>query len=261
MGTPTTTNPVTFQLPIGPNLLPPIAVRNLAYHVCPLEKNDGWRWNVRQLLKRIDLFNGKRSIAIAVGDGLESPQKVRELFAGVRCNFYEIPNDPWLREVVSFLPLLVSLQSTKSYEALFYGHTKGNSTTEPVRGARLWTTMMYHLLLDNWSIAIDNLRLYNAVGVHLMCYPPETPPFPSGLRYGGWILAGTFWWVRHDRLFTHPNWRFVPSDRYGAEAYLSGMMPAHAVKSLYQKWSPGDYPTPSPYDPLIYEGENWEQFE
>jgi hypothetical protein len=241
-------------------LMPPIAIRNLIYHVCPLTTNDIWKWNIEQLKRRIDLFNGKRHIAIAVGEGLHPPAVVKEAFDDPRCTFFEIPNDKTLREVASFLPLLVSVQSTRSNEALFYAHTKGNSTDNKGTGPRLWTTMMYQKLLGEWQKCIDLLQTYNAVGTNFMAWIGQSP-YPSGLAHSNWMFAGTFWWARHDRIFGHPNWRYVPADRYGAEAYLAGLSPHHAVISVYQKWPPGDFPKVSPYDPKLYAGDNWEQYE
>lgn len=44
-----------------------ITKRNLLYHVTPFASNDIWLRNIRQLVKRIDLFNGRRLIAVATG--------------------------------------------------------------------------------------------------------------------------------------------------------------------------------------------------
>ncbi|MCI0358633.1 MAG: hypothetical protein L0211_09125 [Planctomycetaceae bacterium] len=239
---------------VAPTLPPPVTVRNLIYHVCPLVANDGWRHNVHQLLKRARLFNGRRVVAIACGDGTAKPSVVRRAFeqAGGRWDFIELPNDPVLREVVSFLPLLISVSDPSQDQATFYAHTKGNSTEQDRSAAIYWRNMMYHELLDSWQECVDDLRFYAAIGTQLMCWPPDTPPYPTRLRHGTWMFSGTFFWFRNSAVFSHPHWRSVPADRYGAEAWLSGLFPVHAVKSRWQAWPPGSYPTPSPYEPILY---------
>ena len=38
--------------------------RNLIYHIWPTKQTDAWQWNVEQLKRRIQLFDGVRSIAV-----------------------------------------------------------------------------------------------------------------------------------------------------------------------------------------------------
>ena len=239
---------------------PTIRTRNLIYHVCPLMANDGWRQNVRQLVKRIDLFNGQRAIAIAQGEGLEPAAEVLRAFGKAASTLKTVmllPNDPVLREVVTFLPLLLTVAVDDPEQATFYAHTKGNSTSNSVLGSVLWRNAMYHQLLDKWERCMQALPIYAAVGCHKMIWPPDRPPYPTGLRFGNWMFAGTFFWFNNGRVFRDKdrNWRNVPMDRYGAEAWLSGMFPPHACLSVYQKWPEDMFPSPSPYNPALYAGE------
>jgi hypothetical protein len=237
----------------SPRQFAPITTRNCIYHVCPLAENDVWRRNVRQLLKRQQVFNGKKVVAIACGPGMEPPAVVKAEFAGSGFEFLELPNDPELREVATFLPLLEAVANTNENEATWFAHTKGNSTTGNREGAMRWRNAMYHHLLDRADECLERLREHAAAGTHKMIYGrPERAPYPNGFRHGIWMFAGTFFWFRHDQVFTHPKWRDVPCNRYGAEAWLSGLFAPDDVYSMFQPWNEKKYPTANPYQPELY---------
>lgn len=254
---PVAATPTTWKVLYGSPKRPRPAIRNLIYHVCPLKTNDLWRANASQLAKRIDVFNGHRRIAVATGDNLY-PAKfaIREMErAGIVAEFMTLPNDPLLREVATFLPLLLSVARPVANEATFYAHTKGIDTAcelpNATRGATLWRNAAYHHLLDRAGDCMVELETHVAAGIHKMIWA-DNPPYPSGLRHGNWMLAGTFFWFRNDAVFSHPRWRNIPIDRYGAEAWLAGMFAPHEAASMYQLWNPNEFPTPNPYDPAIY---------
>lgn len=227
-------------------------IRNLIYHVCPLTANDLWKKNVAQLRRRLDVFSGRKVIAIATGKGCHPPATVRSELPG--CEFLELPSDAELREVVTFLPLLVSVADPDPRQATFYAHTKGNSTDGSVQGSVYWRNAMYHHLLDRVGDCMEELETHACCGTHKMIWGhcKLGPPYPSGLNHGGWMLAGTFFWFRNDRVFSHSNWRHVPADRYGAEAWLSGLFHWAEAASVYQLWDEYEYPAPNPYDPGLY---------
>lgn len=229
---------------------------NLIYHVCPLKANDGWRDNLYELLQRWGIFTGRKLIAVANGPGLHDLATVQALVRRSDVEWLPIRNDPQLREVASFGPLLSAISNTCSSEATFYGHSKGNSTADNAQGAWLWTLAMYRHLLDQPEVIRDALRQYAAVGCCKMVWPKGSKaPYPSALPVGHWMFAGTFFWFRHDRVFTQkPRWRNVPQDRYGAEAWLSTLLDESEVLSVYQPWPISQYPTPSPYNPLVHRG-------
>ena len=231
---------------------PSVRVLNLLYHVCPLRSNDVWRGNVRQLTKRLRIFNGRKVVAVATGDKLHNPQVVRDEFRNATIEYLEVPNDMQLREVASFLPLLESVASDDPEEASFYAHTKGNSTRDNALGAEMWRNEMYHSLLDKVNVCRDLLWSHPCVGTHKMQFPLESSPYPSGLQHGNWLYAGTFFWFRHRDVYSHPQWREIPADRYGAEAWLSGLFDASRAATVFQPWPASEYPTPSPYDPALY---------
>lgn len=225
---------------------------NLLYHVCPLKSNDVWRANVRQVVRRLRIFNGRKVVAIATGNKLHGVDIVRKAFDDPAIEYLEIPNDRELREVATFLPLLEAVKSDDPEEASFYGHTKGNSTRDNALGAEMWRNAMYHHLLDHVNVCRDLLLKHPCVGTHKMHFGDATTPYPSGLRHGAWMFAGTFFWFRHDAVFAHPRWRDVPRDRYGAEAWLSGLFEPDEAATVFQPWPANEHPTPSPYDPALY---------
>ena len=225
-------------------------VRNLIYHVCPLAANELWKKNVAQLRKRLSIFNGRKVIAIATGKGCRPPGEVEALLPG--CEFLRLPNDAELREVATFLPLLLSVADPDPRQATWYGHSKGNSTEGSVKGSIYWRNAMYHHLLDRWQECMEELETHAAVGTHKMVWPPGFRPYPSGLDHGNWMFAGTFYWFRHARVFNHPDWRQVPMDRYGAESWLAGLFDQSEAASVYQLWPDDAHPAPNPYDPTLY---------
>jgi len=232
----------------------PIRVRNLIYHVYASKANDLWRMNVRQLVRRWHVFNGRQVIAIATGPGIHPPDVVKsEFFNPPGVEWLEIPNDARLREVATFLPLLEAIQSTSADEASFYAHTKGNSTADDAQGAMRWRNMMYSRLLDEPATIMEQLRTAPCVGTTKIVWRRgDRGPYPTALRYGNGMIARTFFWFRHDRVFGHPRWGKVPDDRYGAEAWLSGLFADHEGISVNQPWPAPDYPSPNPYTPALY---------
>lgn len=204
----------------------------------------------------IHIASSKQSIAVAAGKGLHAADIVAREFSDHGWDnprIMVIPNDRELREVASFLPLLISMADPDERQATFYAHTKGNSTAGSVEGSVYWRNAMYHHLLDRVGDCMEELETHACVGTHKMIWPPDhEPPYPTRLRHGHWMLAGTFFWFRNDRVFSHPRWRHVPADRYGAEAWLSGMFPPQDAASVFQLWDEWTYPTPNPYDPALY---------
>lgn len=230
----------------------PISRLNLIYHVYPATKNNLWLQNIQELLARWHVFTGARVVAVATDANSRGLPEVLEAFAGCdpQPTILLLPNDPQLREVATFLPLLQAVQSTDPTEATFYAHSKSNTTAGQQQGAWLWTQRMYATLLDQIQVVRDALRVHPLVGCCKMVWPRGgRSVFPSELAVGNWMFAGTFFWFRHDRTYTHPRWDRVMRDRYGAEAWPSSIVANHEeAATLYQPWPVEMYPAPSPYD-------------
>lgn len=234
---------------------------NLIYHLAPLRVNEVWRHNLDQLCQphRWRLFNGRRIIAVATGDKLDPISRVREEFATRNCRdaeFIEVPNDVRLREVASFRTLLERVQSQREREATFYAHSKGNSTTDNAKGAWAWTLAMYRRLLDEPEIIRDLLRTHAFVGACKMTWDRNArSPYPTKLNVGNWMLAGTFYWFNHNKVFSRESWSSIPDDRYAAEAWPSIACPDDTEgATVYQPWPVNTLPIGSPYDPTWHQG-------
>lgn len=223
--------------------------RHLLLHVYAAKGRDCWRTVIERVRSRLDVFNGRRIVAIASDASTHPPELVERELPG--CEFLHLPNDPLLRETATLLPLLLSVYSNPG--ATLYLHTKGTSTTENRVGSARWTNAMLHYLLCDWQRCFELLKDYVAVGTTKMVWPNVSDaPYPSGLKRGLHMLAGTFFWFRNDFVFSSPKWRDIPADRYGCESWLAGLFPPVATVSVFQPWPVWQYPTPSPYDPALY---------
>lgn len=232
---------------------PSVRRLNLLYHVCPLKKNDVWRANVRQIVRRSNIFNGRKVIAVVRGNGLHGLDVVRHAMGDDAVEYLELPNDEQLRETATFLPLLESIESTDPEEASFFAHTKGNSTRNNALGVELWRNAMYHHLLEGVNVCRDLLATHPCVGTHKTQWPADESPYPTSVsnRYR-WMFSGTFFWFRHVEVFSRCNWSEVKQDRYGAEAWLGHMFRPEQGATVFQPWPATEYPIPSPYDPRLY---------
>lgn len=226
--------PVTAAMPAADAK---ITVRNLLYHVHPAKANDVWRKNVRQIVRRMELFNGRRLVGVMTGPGLEPIEAVRDAFAPWPVELFPIPNDALTSECASLRALLPLLYSLNPAEATFFAHTKGtwNPRMSPV-GIAYWRNALYHALLDDFTAVEEALERHVFAGGCKMVCPKQT--FPSGLESGTWHFSGTFWWFRHDRVFGNPQWAAIPNDRYGAEAYPGMLCESHEGATLYQPVTP-----------------------
>lgn len=207
-------------------------VRNLAYFVFPIADGGIWQWNADQILKRAELFNGKRVIAIATGQvhqqprmrppKLDSVEKVQAHF-GSGFEFITVEHvlsrqregvKP-LGEVVAWHQLWESVLPGGPNDVTFYAHAKGvGKTGQPT--IRAWSEMMYATCLDDWETVQGQLRQFPITGTFKKlgyCF--------TGLR-SSWHYTGTFYWVRNAD-FAARAWREIPQEWGGTEA-IPGMI-------------------------------------
>lgn len=230
---------------------PAPSVLNLIYHVYPCQENELWKWNLQQVLRRWDVFTGRRLLAIAVdGDAQRAERmesQVREVVAGKSCEIIVKPNDQRLRETASFGSLLRLIANTRDDEATFYGHTKGNTSIKQGPGVGLWTSALYHYLLDQPEVIKGLLRSFALVGgCKLVWKDWARCPFPTKLRVShgdGWIFGGGFFWFRHSRVFAAAGWDAIAEDRFGAEAWPNMVANETDAASVYQPWPPEQLPS------------------
>lgn len=235
--------------PLSPRLvsLENVATRrNLIYHICPFDGADAWRHNIRQLVKRLDLFNGKRIVAIATGERLAPPVEVKAAFGehAESIEFIELPNDVLLRERATFEPLMERVASTDPGEATFYAHAKGVSTVGSAEGVMYWRNLMYRTLLDEFESRVQpSLAEAPVVGTHRLAFHVT---YPDGLAASDWHFSGSFFWFRNADVFSQ-DWRGeLPASGWGVEAWPGRMFPLHesrclAMENPVNAYDPGTY--------------------
>jgi hypothetical protein len=186
--------------------------RNLLYHVWPV-KGTMWKWNVDELLKRIDLFNGRRVMSIVHDERSVTPDEVKRVVAGHGFEFVVARNDE-RGEAINFAEMLRRVASQDANEISFYGHAKGvKYDPEIPLPIRRWAEVQYQVVLDDWLTIREQLQRYAMTG-----------PFK---RYGrfdphhnlaDWHYSGTYFWMRHSHLFTrdHQN---IPQFYGGVETW------------------------------------------
>lgn len=228
-----------------------ITKRNLLYHVTPFASNDIWRRNIQQLVRRLDLFNGRRVIAVATGEGLASPEEVRTSLGHLDVEIMPHPNSRELRENATFLKLLERVASTDPSEATFYAHAKGVAkdilcSGDPV-GSRYWRNAMYHELLDDWERIAELLEEYPVVGTHRRHHAEQPQIYPDGQSSSDWHFAGTFFWFRNWDVYATNRWRDVwQPTGWGAEAWVGRIFPFDqsaclAYDGLEDAYNPDSY--------------------
>ena len=215
-----------------PHPFPGPVTRHLVYYVAPASGSGSWVWreNLRQLLRRASLFNGRRLVAVAVGgpllrqkrdDGsittvpLEPADAVRKALAGRGFEVVEVPHDPGLREVSGLAPLLERVASDSPSECVFVAHAKG--VTHPVNpgvSVHRWSEVCYETCLDYWPLVERHLSRYVLTGPFKKLGNYWFGPNISS-RYHH---SGAFYWLRSARL-TAANWRGMDRHWAGAETY------------------------------------------
>jgi hypothetical protein len=202
----TTPTPLNADLPFdGP------ITRNLIYHLGPWSGNGTWQRNIEQLRRRLHMFNGRRIATIITDPKFDPPAAVQEACKDVFDETIVLANNPNLREVVSFLPLWERIASTDRNTITFFAHAKG--VRHPVNDGvtvHRWTEIQYETCLDYLPLVEERLR-----------YFPLAGSFKKVGRHLGvpWHYSGTFYWLRHARIFSQPDWRRIQNKWWGTESW------------------------------------------
>lgn len=204
---------------------PPLEVsglpRHLLMHIMPASDNDWWRRNVAELRKRIDLFDGFRSIAVVTGGKLDPVAAVREAFAGCRIDNWIIkPNDAHWRDAHTFNDLLDTVAGQPG--VTFYCHAKGVTRHhDPIPE---WIDWLWRLNLDDWPRVAAALHRHALAGAFRRYVEFK---FPGSHR---WHYSGTFYWLRNDQVFVRPDWREIKLRRgWWGEAWPGQFPPEQAA--------------------------------
>lgn len=183
------------QLKVNPLEFSGLPTRNLLFHIWPV-KGTTWRWNLDELKKRIDIFNGRRIIGIVHDNKSERPEAVINSLEEQGCDFIIRPNNS-IGESVTFPEMIRKVASCDTEEITFYAHAKGVKY-EPKfpRAVRQWADALYSTTLDNWLSVRRHLELFALTGSFKM--PGR---FKAHRHMGAWHYSGTFFWMRHARVF------------------------------------------------------------
>jgi hypothetical protein len=208
------TRPEALPMLTGPLVRVPFTkepIRNLVMHVWPT-RNGAWRWNLDQIINRLDVFNGKRIVGIAIDDNTESADAVKDYLAGHGFEFITSPNSPKLAEMVTFIPSLEKVASSDPNEVTFRCHAKGAKYQNfggKAHTVQRWTEVMYETCLDDLP-AVDA-----ALESH-----PMAGPFKryTGLPQVPFHFSGSFYWLRHVPIFQR-NWRLTIQQYAGVELW------------------------------------------
>ena len=185
--------------------------RNLIYHIWPRKGNGVWQWNVEQLLKRIEQFDGVRSIGVATSADADNLVEVQRTFDGVRVDHWiEFPNDPQMGEAQTFVKLIECVPVGDN-SITFRGHAKGVRYDDPLLH-REWTEMLYEICLDDPDHVAAALEQFPLAGP--FCVDNR---WPGGNRFG-WYFSGGFYWFTSD-ILQKPNATAIRNDYWGAELW------------------------------------------
>ena len=196
---------------------------NIIYHFSPI-KNNMFDYHINKLRKYIPKFNNKRIVNIATGDGLYSPDYVKDKLSGLDVQFFETPDSNEYRESLGFFEkLLPAVESLDTNEYTFFGHSKSNSDKRQLdsykRPHRLWTEYCYNHNLSDIDGVVDKLQTYHTYGIFKRTIGLETVASDSK-----WHYSGTFFWFKNSEIF-NKDWKSkIDSGRYGTEAFLGRLI-------------------------------------
>lgn len=212
--------------------------RNLLYHVWPV-RGSTWRWNIEQLLQRIDLFNGRRLVGIVTDARSEPAEAAQAALEGHGCEFVVEPNAA-AGEAVTFGSLLRQVASFEHNELSFYAHAKGVKYEPSFPPAvRRWAEVQYEVMLDDWLGVKEELQRYAMTGIFR-----KLGRFGNHRQLGDWHYSGTNFWMRHAHVFRR-RWQDVPQFYGGVEAWpgtlfhqdqTGCMLMDHLRELPYQDW-------------------------
>lgn len=186
--------PERSEAPEGSNLsLPPLTTttRHCIGHLWPNKSNPMWWKNLDNLLRRIELFNGRRILSVSLCEKTVTRGEVEDYLRGHGFEYHYHTNSPKFQEHTT-TGLLRSLLADTEYDpsaAVFYWHGKGTGRyADPAKQSSVeyWASTMWSLNTDYWPLVKNLLNSRGAVGAFLRPWP----------NTGTGHFSGTFFWVR-----------------------------------------------------------------
>lgn len=184
--------------------------RHLAYHLYPLRGSDNWRWNISKLKQYLNQFDGLRLMSIMTGPDCDSPRDVQQELCGTGIECLFLPNSNYLRETVSFVPLISRLEHQSGIT--FWGHAKGTLHPAVHPTIRGWASAMYQACLSSPPLVDVVLRNFPIAG-----------PFKRHGEFwqtqnAGWHYSGTFFWFNNHDVFCR-DWSHIFPGGHGVEGW------------------------------------------
>lgn len=208
---------------------PPVTTRHLLYHVYP-RHNSTWRERVLRLRERIDLFNGRKVIAVATDLTTDGADHVEDALAGTGCEFVTVKNDPTRREVATFLPLFEPLSSlTEPGHATLYGHAKGVCRPRAATCHR-WAEVLEETMFD-WGAVAPVLDAFPLAG----SFRKRGRGWPVHQSASEWHYSGSWHWFRNAELFTKSDWRRIDDFWSGIEPFPSLHFPFERAGCVFHE--------------------------
>lgn len=186
-------------------------MKHLLCHLWPKREPGTWRKTIDELISRWDLFDGKKVIAVASCDKSHTADDVQKLLPKDAI-VLQFTNNPNLREVVTFVPLLEQVQFDIG-GTIFYCH--GKASTHDYRNvtSHAWADLMWHVMLDHPGLVQCALENHAIAG----CFRRRQR---FGLTDGyHWHFSGSFFWARCRDIFAKPGWREIDLIWYGNESW------------------------------------------
>lgn len=232
---------------------PNTTIRHLLYHIYPVS-NGHWRWNVEQLCGRLKAFNGHRIVAIVTDPptgrlpdpggshppdrarhipGCDSAEEVKAEFgrrwSGEPITFIELDNDPSLREVKSFIPMLEYVLTDDPNHITLYAQAKG-TTRHNGHIARRWTETLYEIMFDHFPLAEEMLKDFPVVG----CFKKLGPGWSPEQSHSDWHWSGSWAFFRNADLAKKEWWK-IDAFWSGVEPYWSQHFRCDEAKCMFHE--------------------------
>ena len=180
-------------------------MNHLMMHIYP-RVGGTWRDAVAEIRSRRSLFEGRRVAGVALGEGLESRESVRDTLGDLFDSVTFVDNDPGLREVATFPLLITSLRGVAGN--VFYCHTKGS--THPAESiCQEWRRLMFSVCLDYPALIDCSLRSHAIAGPCRRVGDMLSVP---------WHFSGAFYWLRAAAAWAR-NWGHIHQVWYGVESW------------------------------------------
>jgi hypothetical protein len=189
-------------------------IKNLIYHIYPNKCDNIWKRNLDLLLEYIDIFDGRRVVAITIDSESDDAKVVQDYLAGVVIELMVFRNNSRVGEMTSFIPLLSQIESYNPNEITFRAHAKGvHRYCKDKKAPHLmeWVEMLYRTNLRFPEIVKDQLTSTAMTG---SCRKFDMfDKKQSKVSY-----SGSFYWFRNIFTFSR-EWYNVDSPRWGCESW------------------------------------------